>query len=918
MKFSANLISVLIILFGMVSFIRAGSIHGVVTDINSGIPVDNASLTAFGFDPTNPDSIIYRTFSATNGSYSFNNVIPATYYLWCEHPNYFSASHGAIVILDSTSSATVNFNLTPRNGGINNLISGNVYSTPRLLPVFIPLPGATVHLRLSGVSYDVVSDSLGYYEFTNIPPTPPGAMPYMLSAEAPGHHPAYNIDTISVAANTWITDLDIYLVPFDSLSGSTLFGFVYEIDSTGAIGPPIYPAKISLYPTSPVYSQYYMTYTNPDGSYQIDNIIPEFYDAVCEATGFVPEQIFSIDLTIGNATQDFFLIPDNTGGSATLSGWIYGDSANSIPLITVHPAIITLLGYTPMGDSLLYRTINNPNGSYLISGIIPGTYTAWCTAPGYQSQHVHNFVIADSINQLDFNLTQINPVQNGFITGSVFSDSSGIPVPWAFIEFISMNGFINFHTISDNSGNYISPPLPIGDYYVACYVISQDSNYFYMEYYDDTHSLADATILTVTQNDTIQGIDFDVPTSTSITNVSVSGIVTDDTNIPLENALVSVWVTRNPGTFGDSLVFHDFTDAQGQYTINLTNNIPMFAYSFIVSAKKPGYNIEFWQEKSTPWEADHLWVFNDTTFTGIDFTLEAFPNNNSISGTINSDSSGTPLGNAFIIAADLISGHISFTFSDNVGHYTLSFLNNSYYYLLFTANGHVPEFYDNVYVWENATPVLASGAITGIDASLAALTTGTSSGVISGTVLDDNTIPLSGVLLAIVNSTGDVIGYDMTDNQGNYEVTGVPDGNHQVSASKVSYSSQSQGVTFNLSLHNTLIVNFDLNLTTTGLPENPIDLLPTKLELLSNFPNPFNPETKISINLPLTNKVRLVIYNVLGQFVNELVNDELPAGTYTFIWNGTDISGKAVSTGVYFYAIETENRQLVKKMILSK
>ena len=912
MKVSITFITVLIVLVGLVSLSQAASIQGVVTDANSGLPVENASINAFGFDPTNPDSIIYRTTSGVDGSYSFNNVIPATYYLWCEHPNYFYGSQSNVVINDSTSSVTVDFNLAPRNGGITNEVGGIVYSVSRNLPAFIPLDGANVNLTGNGVVFSTVSDSGGLYNFTDLP-----TGLYIVSADAPGHDPANNIDSVWVDVNTFIIDLDIYLMLSDSSTGSmSLAGYVYEVDSSGVVGSPVHPATVSIYSINPIYG-YYTTVTNPDGSYLIENIIPAIYDAVCEAPGYFPDQVAGIDLSTANATQDFHLIADNGGsGTAILTGFVWGDSTICFPSVPIYPATISILGHTSTGDSLIYRTINNPDGSYLISGIIPGTYTAWCTAPGYQSQFIQNFVISDSINWLDFYLTPTGPAEHGLITGSVFSDSSGAPVPWAFIEFISSNGF-NYNSMTDINGNYSSPPLPVGDYYVACYVMSLDSNFFYMEYYDDAHSLADATVLTVTQNDTIQNIDFGIPTSTNIANVTVTGNVRDNNNLPMENALVTAWSYRNPGIIGDSLHFHTFTDAQGNYTINMTHNFPQFAFSFFVSAEKQGYEVEFWQEKSTPWEADQIWVFGDTTITGIDFTLEPFGGTNSISGFITSDA-GYPLTNAFIIGADINNGQIVFTFSDSAGYYELSSLNESYYYLLFTATGHIPEFYDDVYVWENATPVYAAGTVSGIDASLAVLTTNPGTGIISGTVLNNSNQPLSGVLLAIKNSTGNVIGYDMTDNQGVYEVAGVSDGDHEVSASIVSYTSEIQNVTFNSSTHNTLLVNFDLNQTTTDIPDKPKEALPTTLELMSNFPNPFNPDTKISFRLPSSQNVKLVIYNVLGQLVNELVNNELPAGTHTFVWNGTDAAGKTVSTGIYFYSIETDNQKIVKKMIFSK
>ncbi len=997
------------VLLGFISFLPAATINGTVTDVNTGSAVAGASITAFGYNPANPDSIIYRTSSGANGSYSIPNALSGTYYIWCEHPNYFQGSQGGITITDSLSTITVDFALMPRNTVINNLISGVVYSTPRVLPTFIPIPGATVHLRLSGISVDVVSDSSGYYEFTNIMPNPPGAMPYMLSAEAPGHYPANYIDTIVVTPNTWITGLDIYLVPFDSSSTSNLSGFVYEADSSGTFSGTIYPATVTIFSYNPIYgdSLFFTTTTNPDGSYLFNNVVPGIYDGFCEASGYFPGFANGIDLTSGSATYDFYLIPDNSGfqnklsgkvlddqsgapinraivnlmlldsagysytthtsnsgyyeftsltpgfyeisaaspgylpmstrdslyissntiinnfdlfltpdsgtGGAFLTGFVWGDSTN----YPVHPADIMLVGYSPTGDSLFYFTRNQPDGSYIIPNIMPGTYTGWCNSAGYQTQYVHNLVITNNINHLDFYLSSSNPIQRGFITGTVTSDIDGSPIPWTLVEFISMNGW-NFHTSTDLNGDYNSPPLPVGDYYVACYFMPPDSTLFYMEYYDDVHSLSNATVLTVGVNDTINNIDFGIPVSSTISNITVSGNVTDDSNIPLGNAAVTIWVEPTPGMGGDSLIFRGFTDNQGNYTINITHNYPRFVTGFIVSAIKQGYDIEFWQEKATPYEADRIWVYGDTTISNIDFTLQQHSAVNSISGIITSNNGG-PLSNAFIIGADINNAQIVFTFSDSSGHYTLGSLNESNYYLLFAADGHVPEFYDDVLLWENATPVYASGNVLGIDASLMLISPNPSNGAIAGTILDNNNLPLSGALMIIKNNLGQVIGYDMTDGQGAYEITGVISGDYNVSASKVSYGSEMEAVVFNSTIHTTMLVNFDLNQSVAGIPEEKETLIiPTELELASNFPNPFNPETKISIGLPNTQHVKIVVYNLLGQSISELANGELPAGRHSFIWNGTDSAGKHVSSGIYFYSLETADQRLVKKMIFSK
>jgi photosystem II stability/assembly factor-like uncharacterized protein len=96
--------------------------------------------------------------------------------------------------------------------------------------------------------------------------------------------------------------------------------------------------------------------------------------------------------------------------------------------------------------------------------------------------------------------------------------------------------------------------------------------------------------------------------------------------------------------------------------------------------------------------------------------------------------------------------------------------------------------------------------------------------------------------------------------------------------------------------------------------------LPRTYELEQNYPNPFNPMTSIKYALPFDSKVKLTIYNVLGQIVNVLVNGTEPAGYKSFEWNAMN-----AASGIYFYKLEatntidpTKNFIEVKKMLLVK
>ena len=91
------------------------------------------------------------------------------------------------------------------------------------------------------------------------------------------------------------------------------------------------------------------------------------------------------------------------------------------------------------------------------------------------------------------------------------------------------------------------------------------------------------------------------------------------------------------------------------------------------------------------------------------------------------------------------------------------------------------------------------------------------------------------------------------------------------------------------------------------------------LELIGNYPNPFNPTTTISFSVTQTfSLVNLEIFNLKGQKVKQLINDQLSEGQHSVVWNGTDDSGKSVSSGIYFYKMRTGNYTSTKKMILMK
>ncbi len=84
------------------------------------------------------------------------------------------------------------------------------------------------------------------------------------------------------------------------------------------------------------------------------------------------------------------------------------------------------------------------------------------------------------------------------------------------------------------------------------------------------------------------------------------------------------------------------------------------------------------------------------------------------------------------------------------------------------------------------------------------------------------------------------------------------------------------------------------------------------------YPNPFNPETTISFTLPEDGNARVDVFNIRGQKVTTLCNERFGAGSHQVMWHGTDDNGNQVSSGIYFYKLNTGNQTLVRKMALMK
>jgi len=94
--------------------------------------------------------------------------------------------------------------------------------------------------------------------------------------------------------------------------------------------------------------------------------------------------------------------------------------------------------------------------------------------------------------------------------------------------------------------------------------------------------------------------------------------------------------------------------------------------------------------------------------------------------------------------------------------------------------------------------------------------------------------------------------------------------------------------------------------------------LPVSYTLKQNFPNPFNPSTNIEYSIPVKGVVKLQIFDILGRLVTTLVNGVQDAGVYRTTWNGKTGNGIGLSSGVYFYRLESGSFSKTERMLLLK
>ena len=545
---------------------------------------------------------------------------------------------------------------------------------------------------------------------------------------------------------------------------------------------------------------------------------------------------------------------------------------------------------------------------------------------------------------------------NGLVQGTV-RDTLGQPIARVVVQalntqpimMISMGddrGAFSYSAVTDSNGRYRISRIDPGTY--KLHANSPSPNYL-SQWYDGKSDPALANIITVRDTPNVTVADFVLRSGvSSLKKVTVKGSVTDSLGVALKlSASPRVFFVRAGFAFNSHSAIEDFreqfeddafedfrldgnsgfvlranVDSTGAYSLQL----PVGSYIAYASAK--GYVTEYYRHQSDLRSANTLDLQRDSS--GIDFRLVALPPVilGQISGSVVDSSKHVGVRSRVIVMRDhwtssessIVERSSSFD-TDSLGRYTATNLvPGTYFALAIPMGNYSPAYYstDTANIrWKSAGKIVVNGnAVSGINIYVRPLNPAVKGYAgVSGSVRAGAQSPVAGALV-FAYLGGSVAGYSLTDNSGNYQISGISPNTYKIVVDMAGYdepSSQTTTVSYTSSgspVSST--ASFSMTSVATSV-EATASEQPVNFVLSQNYPNPFNPSTTISFQLTANSAVTLKVFDILGREVATLVNEVRPAGLYSVRWDAS-----RAASGVYFYRLQAGQIVETKQMVLLK
>jgi len=613
--------------------------------------------------------------------------------------------------------------------------------------------------------------------------------------------------------------------------------------------------------------------------------------------------------------------------------------------------------------SIFQVAITDDNGDYIIQGLPTGDYAVAAMLMLGNSGEVKfwddktDYADADlvSVEQgqevIDINFTFVLPTAK--ISG-VVTDSDGNPLKNVYISWIREEGGIHFNfgrlwknQLTDENGYYELTHLSAGTYYVSAWM--WDWMNFKGVWYENTENLEDATPIVLADGEVRDDIDMTLDLTSDYG--SISGEVTLDdsgdpvpfafvTAVPMKNHPNHPWNKRLPTAYA-------FTDGDGKYTMS-----PVFKGDYRVIVRVNNHK-EYFDDKDSWDEADIVTVMAGEDTPDINFGVPAMPSDGSmVSGVVTDEESGAPLEGALVALfpakthkwfnGDLHKwGKVYYTtFTNAEGAYSLGGIPEGDYVASAWARDYIGEFYDDVRNPLRAEILELDGenSIENVDFALRLRNGRTFTnepgqgryGSIGGIVQGQNGEPVSGAFVYALDEEANVIASEISGEDGSYSLNALQEGSYMLMASRSLYETTyypnapdlSSADTIELTAEGDMDVPDAVVTMTSGQVTNTEsdapNMTPRVFGLEQNYPNPFNPTTVIEYQIPEQADVTLQVFNVQGQLINTLVNQNQKAQSYKVFWNGRDMNGALVPSGVYFYQIQANNYTETRALLFMK
>ncbi|WP_438448238.1 carboxypeptidase regulatory-like domain-containing protein [Gorillibacterium sp. sgz5001074] len=399
-----------------------GSITGLITGPNgevlTGGTVQLQLLEEHGITLqtilTNPD-----------GSFSFPNLLPGQYQVVASSPGFVNASVTVQVAAETIARADLSLSASP--GTLNGTVTSSATGAP--------IAGAIITVRDPNEQFidQGVSDENGFYRISRLP-----AGPITLSVSAPDFG---SIGTGSLIVADQVTTNNLSLTP----NPGVVSGFVTNL----ATGEPIASAFVEIFDA--FNTKITTGLTDSSGFYQVNGLAPGSYTARAGATAFI-SQMVGFDVTPGGLTNaSFALSPQPASVRGTVTDEITGRPITGA-------TIDVYIGNT-FGPSLA-TTQTDPEGNYLLTGLVPNNYVFVVTQPGYAAET--NAAVLEANQEVVRNYV-LSPLPST-VSGTVTDPEDGEPLEGASIRLTDDRGVVIQEVRTGSEGLFLIEGILPGEY----------------------------------------------------------------------------------------------------------------------------------------------------------------------------------------------------------------------------------------------------------------------------------------------------------------------------------------------------------------------------------------------------------------------------------------------------------------------